>query len=39
METGEISTRLAGKYRDEILKQDGRWQIEKCVIDLDFVAR
>jgi hypothetical protein len=39
MESGEISTRLPGTYRDEIVKQDGRWQIEKRVIDLDFVAR
>jgi 3-phenylpropionate/cinnamic acid dioxygenase small subunit len=39
METGEISTRLAGTYRDEIVKQDGRWQIEKRLIDLDFAAR
>jgi uncharacterized protein (TIGR02246 family) len=39
METGEISTRLAGTYKDEIVKQDGRWKIEKRLIDLDFVAR
>jgi hypothetical protein len=39
METGEISTRLAGTYRDEIVKQDGRWLFEKRVIDLDFIAR
>ena len=39
MEGGDISTRLAGTYRDDIVKRDGRWQIEKRVIDLDFVAR
>jgi SnoaL-like domain len=39
MESGEISTRLAGMYRDEIVKQDGRWLFERRVIDLDFVAR
>jgi hypothetical protein len=39
METGEISTRLAGTYKDDIVKQDGRWLFEKREIDLDFVAR
>ena len=39
METGEISTRLVGTYKDNVVKQDGRWLIEKRVIDLDFVAR
>jgi len=39
MESGEISTRLVGTYKDDIVKQDGRWLIEKRVIDLDFVAR
>jgi uncharacterized protein (TIGR02246 family) len=39
MESGDISTRLMGAYRDDIVKQDGRWLIEKRVIDLDFVAR
>jgi hypothetical protein len=39
METGEISTRLAGTYRDEIVKQDGHWLFERHVIDLDFVAK
>jgi uncharacterized protein (TIGR02246 family) len=39
MEAGDISTRLMGTYRDDIVKHDGRWLIEKRVIDLDFVAR
>jgi uncharacterized protein (TIGR02246 family) len=39
MESGEISTRLVGAYKDEIVKQDGRWLIEKRIIDLDFVAK
>ena len=39
MEGGEISTRLVGTYKDDIVKQDGRWLIEKRIIDLDFVAR
>ena len=39
MESGEISTRLMGTYKDDIVKQDGRWLIEKRIIDLDFVAR
>jgi hypothetical protein len=39
MDSGEISTRLMGTYKDDIVKQDGRWLIEKRIIDLDFVAR
>jgi uncharacterized protein (TIGR02246 family) len=39
MESGDISTRLMGTYKDDIVKQDGRWLIEKRIIDLDFVAR
>jgi uncharacterized protein (TIGR02246 family) len=39
MESGEISTRLMGTYKDDIVKQDGRWLIQKRIIDLDFVAR
>jgi uncharacterized protein (TIGR02246 family) len=39
MEAGDISIRLAGAYRDDIVKQDGRWLFAKRVIDLDFVAR
>jgi uncharacterized protein (TIGR02246 family) len=38
MESGEISTRLAGAYKDDLVKQDGQWLIEKRVIDLDLVA-
>jgi uncharacterized protein (TIGR02246 family) len=39
MEAGDISTRLAGTYRDDIVKHDGRWLFQKRVIDMDFVAR
>jgi uncharacterized protein (TIGR02246 family) len=39
MDSGEISTRLMGTYKDDIVKREGRWLIEKRIIDLDFVAR
>ena len=39
MESGEISTRLVGAYKDDIVKLDGRWLIEKRWIDLDLVAK
>lgn len=38
MEAGDISTRLVGAYKDDIVKHDGRWLIEKRIIDLEFVA-
>jgi hypothetical protein len=39
MEAGDISTRLAGAYRDEIVKHEGVWLFARRVIDLDFAAR
>jgi hypothetical protein len=39
MEAGDISTRFVGTYKDDIVKQDGRWQFAKRVIDLEFIAR
>jgi uncharacterized protein (TIGR02246 family) len=39
MDTGEISTRMAGTYRDEVVKHEGAWLFAKRVIDIDFVAQ
>jgi uncharacterized protein (TIGR02246 family) len=39
MPTGVISTRFVGTYKDEAVKQDGRWLIAKRVIDLELAAK
>jgi hypothetical protein len=39
MPTGVISTRFVGTYKDEVVKQGGRWLIEKRVIDLELTAK